>query len=174
MSGHFQIPVVETPRLVLRGPEPRDAAPLGRFMSSQRAKWIGGPYPDADAPAWLAHQQDVWVRRGWGSWIVTLKSDGTAAGRIGLLEHDGWPEPELAWFLFDGFEGQGYAREAALAARDYSNESLGLSPLFSFIEPGNARSRKLAERLGAKRERAARFHDIDFDIYRHPAPEALQ
>ena len=174
MTDLFPIPKIETARLVLREPLGSDADPLGTFISSERAIWIGGPYPATDAPDWLAHQRDVWARRGWGSWIATLKNGGTPIGRIGLLEHDGWPEPELAWFLFDGFEGRGYAREAAFAARSYCYATLSLPALFSFIEPGNGRSRKLAQSLGAERERVARFQDIDFDIFRHPGPEALQ
>ncbi len=171
MTGRFQIPLLKTARLVLRGPQDSDAAPLGRFMGSPRATWIGGPYPENDAPAWLAHQQEVWARRGWGSWIAALP-DNTPIGRIGLLEHEGWPEPELAWFVFSDYEGQGFAHEAALAARTYANGSLGLPPLFSFIDPANDRSRALAERLGAVHERDARYMDHTFGIYRHPGAEA--
>lgn len=165
------IPVITTPRLILRGPLSSDAGPLSVFLSSQRAKWIGGPYPAEDAASWLEFQTQRWVRRGWGSWIAALP-DNTPIGRVGLLDHEGWHEPELAWFLFAEFEGQGFAHEAARAARTYANGPLGLAPLFSFIEPTNVRSRTLAERLGAVHERDARFKDHDFHIYRHPGPEA--
>lgn len=164
------IPVITTPRLVLRGPLPSDAGPLASFLSSPRARWIGGPYPAEDAANWLEFQTQRWVRRGWGSWIAALP-DNTPIGRIGLLDHEGWPEPELAWFVFAKFEGQGFAHEAALAARTYANGPLGLAPLFSFIEPANDRSRALAERLDAVHERDARFKDHDFRIYRHPMPK---
>lgn len=165
------IPVITTPRLILRGPLASDARPLGAFLASPRARWIGGPYPAEDADSWLEFQVQRWVRRGWGSWIAALP-DNTPIGRIGLLDHEGWPEPELAWFIFAEFEGHGYAHEGALAARDYANGPLGLAPLFSFIEPANDRSRTLAERLGAVHERDARFKEHDFHIYRHPGPEA--
>lgn len=167
----FPIPVLETDRLVLRGPLASDAGPLAAFLSSPRATWVGGPYPAEDAELWLDYQQKRWDRLGWGSWIAALP-DNTPIGRIGLLDHEGWPEPELAWFVFAGFEGQGYAREAALAARAYANGPLGLAPLCSFIDPANHRSRGLAERLGAIHERDVRFKNHDFGVYRHPAPEA--
>jgi RimJ/RimL family protein N-acetyltransferase len=171
MTAPFRIPVLETPRLVLREPKDSDALALGGFMSSPRAKWIGGPYPATDAPDWLAHQRSVWERRGWGSSIAALRQEDTPIGRIGLLDHQGWDEPELAWSLFEGFEGQGYAFEAAAAARAHANGPLGLAPLFSFIEPTNERSKALALRLGARLERSVTFKNHDLGIYRHPTPE---
>ncbi len=166
------IPVIETTRLVLRGPLDSDSAPLAKLMVSPRATWIGGPYPAEDAAEWLVWQRKRWADLGRGSWIVALKGSNTPIGRIGLLDHEGWHEPELAWFLFEGFDGQGYAFEAANAARTYANGPLGLPPLFSFIEATNARSRALVERLGATHESDVRFKDHDLRIYRHPAPEA--
>jgi RimJ/RimL family protein N-acetyltransferase len=166
------IPVITTARLVLRGPKDRDVAPLAAFLISPHSGWIGGPFPDDDAEEWLDWQRAQWAELGRGSWIVALKSDDTPIGRVGLLEHEGWHEPELAWFLLEGFEGQGYAFEAVTAARHYANGPLGLQPLFSFIEPANARSRALVERLGARQERQVTFDGHDFAVYRHPLPEA--
>jgi RimJ/RimL family protein N-acetyltransferase len=168
------IPVITTARLVLRGPCASDAAPLAAFLTSPRAKWIGGPFPDDDAAEWLDWQRGQWARFALGSWIVALRKDDTPIGRLGVLEHEGWPEPELGWFLFDGHEGQGYAYEAALCARAYVAEALKLPPLFSFIEAANLRSRKLVERLGATHESNVRFDGHDFQVYRHTAPEACR
>ncbi len=162
------IPTIATERLTLRGPKDSDGTALAAFLSSPRATWIGGPYPADEAPDWLDHQRTIWANRGWGSWIAALGDTDEPIGRVGLLDHDGWPEPELAWFLFDGHEGKGYACEAALAARAHANGALGLPPLFSFIDPANTRSHALALRLGAVHECDARFEGHDFHIYRHP------
>jgi RimJ/RimL family protein N-acetyltransferase len=172
MTAVPDIPVLQTARLTLRGPRASDAPALAAFLESPRAAWIGGPYPATDAPDWLMFQRDRWATRGRGSWIAALREGDIPIGRIGLLDHDGWPEPELGWFLFSGFEGQGYAYEAASAARAHADVTLGLPPLFSFIEPANLRSKALAERLGAVHERDVRFKDHDFRLYRHPAPGA--
>lgn len=162
------IPSLTTARLTLRGPKDSDAAALGAFLESPRAAWIGGPWPASDAPDWLAHCHAQWAVRGRGQWIVALRLDDTPIGRVGLLDHTDWPEPELAWLLFADFEAQGYAHEAATAARAHANGPLGLPALFSFIEPTNERSRRLAERLGAHHERDVRFQDLDFQVFRHP------
>ena len=162
------VPILKTERLVLRGPLATDTAPLAAFLSGPRAVWTGGPYPAEDAPYWLEHLVTVWQRRGWGSWIVALASDDTPIGRVGMLDHEAWDEPELAWFLFDGFEGRGYATEAVRAARAHGNGPLGLPALCSFIDPANTRSRALAERLGARQERGISLDGLAFDLFRHP------
>lgn len=157
-------PTLITQRLTLRAGRPEDAEPLGRFMESPRAVGIGGPYPASEAAVWIADDAEKWATRGSGMWIVTLTATGEAIGRIGALHHVGW-EPELGWHLFDGFEGQGYAFEAAMAARDHLH--LTLPPVFSFVEPSNPRSRALALRMGAVEERRVEVHGVTLDIFRH-------
>ncbi len=169
MTLPVHIPTLTTERLTLRGPKDSDAAPLGAFLASPRAALIGGPWPAAEAADWLAEIASGWAERGCGLWIVALRNDDTPIGRIGLLDHDGLDEPELGWFLFEGFDGHGYAHEAALAARDYAADTLNLPPLFSFIEPTNQRSKTLAERLGAAPERVVDFDGLCLTVYRHPA-----
>lgn len=165
------IPTLTTQRLILRGPKDSDVAPLAAFMVSPRAAWIGGPYPGEDAVEWLDWQRGRWAELGRGSWIVALRDDDTPIGRVGLLDHAGWSEPELAWFLFEGFDGQSYAHEAALAARAYAAKVLNLPPLFSFIEPSNQRSKALALRLGATPEQDVQRKGVTLTIYRHPGPQ---
>jgi RimJ/RimL family protein N-acetyltransferase len=46
--------------------------------------------------------------------------------------------------------GQGFATEAARCVRDYARDVLGLSYAISAILPQNARSRRVAERSGAR------------------------
>ncbi|MEL7026999.1 MAG: GNAT family N-acetyltransferase, partial [Pseudomonadota bacterium] len=49
---------------------------------------------------------------------------------------------------------------------------LGLSTLVSYIDPENARSIALAERLGAVRDDEAEKPEDNPLVYRHPTPEA--
>ena len=156
-----------TPRLTLRAARAEDAAALGRFISGPRSPGIGGPSPASAAAEWIAHVLGNWQRRGCGLWDITLTAIGEAIGRSGVLHHDGWPEPELAWHLYDGFEEQGFRAEAAAAARDHLQGPLGLPPMFSFVEPPNTRSRGVARRLGAVVERQAEWEGLTFDIFRH-------
>ena len=165
--------MIETERLILRGPEPADFPAFVTFYSSERSVMNGGPleYP----AAWRAFATAIghWTLRGYGMWTLIERSSGALAGRVGLWNPGGWPEPELAWTLYDGYEGRGLAFEAAAAARRHSYEMFGLGPLISVIEPQNQRSIALARRLGAQVERDWTLPSgTAAQIWRHPDPEA--
>ena len=82
-------------------------------------------------------------------------------------------EPELAWVVYQEFEGKGLAHEAVLAVRDYAYRTLGLARLMSLIAPENTRSIALAEKLGCVAEgQKAYDSDTSVTIYRHPGASA--
>jgi RimJ/RimL family protein N-acetyltransferase len=58
-------------------------------------------------------------------------------------------EIELGWTLLHDYWGHGYATEAAEAVREAAWADLELERLISIIHPDNARSIRVAERLGA-------------------------
>ncbi|MFT5001070.1 MAG: RimJ/RimL family protein N-acetyltransferase, partial [Planctomycetota bacterium] len=93
---------------------------------------------------------------------------GLSAGYVGLVNYEGWDEPELGWNMFEGFEGKGYAYEAAIAARDYAAQHFDLDGVISYIDPQNTRSLALAARLGATFEREGPLMGHVCHIYRHP------
>ena len=168
MTLPISIPTLRTERLVLRAPQEADFDAMATFLASDRARFLGGP-ADADM-AWDSLLAGIghWALRGYGFFSVDT-AEGEFVGRVGVIFNHGWPEPELAWHVYANGEGKGYAFEAALSVRDWAAGS-GLGPLISMIDPDNARSIALAERLGAVWER-------DYDhprwgrtpIYRHPA-----
>jgi len=72
-------------------------------------------------------------------------------------------------------EGHGYAFEAAEQMRDFAFGKIGLKTAVSYIDRDNARSIRLAERLGANLDSKAKTPDNDpCLVYRHPNPETLQ
>lgn len=168
------IPTIETDRLILRGPTQGDFDPFAAFYASDRAKFVGGPLGREMSWRMLAMEIGHWVLKGYGRWMVTLKDGGEPIGLIGPFYPEGWPEPELGWDLFNGFEGKGYATEAALAARDYAYDVLGWDTAVSLVVPGNDKSAAVALRMGAvpdgtfTHERHGLMH-----VYRHPAPDEV-
>ena len=168
------IPVLETERLILRGPKPADTDGYVQFMMTKRAQYVGGNVPESDA--WRAFAKEVghWLIRGFGMWAVTEKGDDTCLGYVGCWEPAGWPEKELGWTLWEQAEGKGIGYEAALAAREYAYGTLGWTTAVSYIDRPNHRSIALAERLGCSRDRgAATPAGEDCLVYRHPRPEDL-
>ena len=81
-----------------------------------------------------------------------------------------WPEPELAYSLDQPFWGRGLAGEAARTARDWAFVQLGFSRLASFIMPNNARSIRVAEKLGAVREGMIGLRELQAELWVHRSP----
>lgn len=170
----FEIPTLETERLILRAPAAADFDAVAQFYASDRAKFVGGPATAAQSWRTLASEIGHWALRGYGRWSVEEASSGKLCGIIGLWNPHGWPEAEIGWDLMAGFEGNGYATEAALAARSYAYDVLGRDTIISLVAPENNGSRNVAKRMGATFE--AMFQHEKFgalEIWRHvPAKEA--
>jgi ribosomal-protein-alanine N-acetyltransferase len=169
----LRIPTLRTDRLVLRGPVAADFDAYATFRASERARLLGGPFTRMESFHHLAAIVGHWQLRGFGRWIVADAATDAALGVVGPFFPEGWPEPELAWSVFDTVEGRGIAFEAATAARDHAFRALGWTTAVSLIAPSNTRSIALAERLGARPDGA--FDHAEYGmltIYRHPAPEA--
>lgn len=168
------IPVIETERLRLRGPEARDFEAYAAFRGSERARILGGPFTRAQAFDQLCAIIGHWTLRGYGRWLVADRETDEPLGIVGLFYPEDWPEPEIAWSLFEAAEGRGIAEEAARASRDYAYDTLGWTTAISLIDPENIRSVALAQRLGCIGGETCEHPTYGtMNIWRHPAPEAL-
>ena len=166
-------PIIETERLLLRGPEARDLDAHIGFYATERADWVGGRQDARNAWRGFAAAIGHWHVLGFGFWMVTRKGDDRCIGRVGCLFPEAWPEREIGWTLFEA-EGQGYAFEAAQAVRAHAYRALGWTTAVSYIAPANIRSQRLAERLGCVRDsEAVPLPFADVDVWRHPAPAEL-
>ncbi len=170
----IDIPVIETERLRLRGPQVTDFDAYAAVFASERSRFIGGPKSRRGAWDEFAGGCAAWLLRGFGFWSVDTLEKGELVGWVGIVYPDRYEEPELGWVLVEAFEGRRYAQEAAIAARAYAGTHFGLERLVSFISVGNTRSIRLAERLGTHREETRGTPEDRFHVYRHPGPEALQ
>ncbi|WP_372890607.1 GNAT family N-acetyltransferase [Rhodosalinus sp.] len=175
-------PRLETERLILRAPGARDTETACAFLTSERARYLGGPY--SPEQAWRVFGQAVghWVLRGYGQFVLEDKASGALIGSVGPWYPHGWAERELGWSLWHASaEGKGYAREAAERLRRHAYDDLGWTTAVSYIDAANAPSRALAERLGCVIDAQAALpvgEGWDDDpaevlVYRHPAPEAV-
>ena len=170
------IPVIDTPRLRLRGPRVEDFEVFAGFLASPRSAHVGGPVPRVQAWRSFGHLTGHWVLRGYSMFILADRDTDRALGMAGPWFPEGWPEREIGWSIWgEGAEGKGLAHEAATAARLFAYETLGWPTAISLIVQGNARSEALARRMGCMPE--GDFVHETFGksrIFRHPGPEALQ
>lgn len=131
------LPVLQTPRLVLRPPEQRDADFIVTAMQDRRVWYwldvIPQPYTHADAVHFIENiaPGDAWLieRNGAAQGII-----GGARGNLGY-----WLAPQ-SW-------GKGIATEAGDAVIDYIFGQ-GADQLLSGYHGGNDRSRSTLEKLG--------------------------
>lgn len=160
-------PVLTTDRLTLRAPV---AADWPAFAVSDRATYVGGPMPRGVAWRAFCHIIGMWVARGYGSFVFHLRDNPAPLGHCGPWNPADWPEAEIGWCVWSpAHEGKGLVFEAVTAARRFAFETLGWATAVSYIDPANARSIVLAERLGAVLDRNAPQDPDDHDlVYRHP------
>lgn len=89
-----------------------------------------------------------WPISGMGGWAIDVTATGQTIGEVAVCQPPEYPETEIGWVLFEGFEKQGFALEAAVAALGYARRTIRPPGLVSYIDPDNAPSIRLAERLG--------------------------
>ena len=167
------IPTLETKRLILRGPEPEDYPDFKATFTSYRARFMGGPLNAYEA--WMLYAAEIghWNIRGYGMWMIHDKKTDETYGMAGGWKPAQWPEAEIAWVIWPAAAGNGIALEATHAARRYLYKSLGWDTAVSYIDPKNLDSIRLAERLGATKDKDAATIDGNDAVYRHPKPSQL-
>jgi hypothetical protein len=79
---------------------------------------------------------------------IRCRVSGRFLGRAGLKYRTQFDETEIGWVLNPAAWGQGYATEAGHACADWGCRDLDLSYLTGMLRPENARSIRVAERLG--------------------------
>lgn len=145
------LPVIETERLTLRGPEAADWPAFRDYRTSARTAFAGGPKPAHEAAEQFASFFGHWVMRGFGRLIGAEKATGRAIGHFGPMQwHDGG-DVEMTWSLWSAdAEGRGLAREAAQALHDWAFGALGLRAAIAAVHADNTASHAIAQRLGGK------------------------
>lgn len=174
----YEVPVLETDRLRLRGPQLTDFPDSAALWSDPVVTRFTSRKPLSEEEVWgrLLRYVGHWAWMGFGYWVVEEKASGRFAGEVGFSD---WKReikpslqglPELGWVLASRVHGQGYATEAANAAiqwaRSYLRErtsnsghgsletsivrELRLACMTCIIHPENVRSIRVAEKCGFK------------------------
>ena len=165
-------PIIITERLTLRGLSDADVGAFARFFGSEHSSFYGGPIQPEESWRKLAMYAGHWVLRGYGPWAVTLTDTGETVGMVGPWYPEGWPEPEITYFLLEDYIGKGYATEAARAALDWAFAQ-GWSTAISAVAPENTASIEIAKRLNGKPDGMVTIPpDREMQVYRYPTPEA--
>lgn len=164
-----------TPRLRLRRWRPADDAAMASINSDPEVtRWLNRRMDRAAVKSFSERTARHWDDHGFGHWAVEPREGrlaGEMIGFVGVAYPAYLPEvadrPELGWRLSPAAWGNGYATEAALAARETAFGRLGLPALISIIHPENEPSRRVATKLGMSIQFQVfnAVHDRDVDIW---------
>ena len=143
---------IETERLLIRPFEAADPDPMSSIYGDPEVmRHVCLGVLDREGTTALLEQYGRAQReRGFSTWAVVEKSAGVVVGDIGFAVYAPTGEPELGYTLGVDVWGRGYALEAARACVAAAFEHLPNRRLVAKIEPGNARSLRVAERLGMR------------------------
>ncbi|MFC8125047.1 GNAT family N-acetyltransferase [Streptomyces sp. NPDC057302] len=154
---------MRTQRLALRESEARDrAAFIDLFASPEVRTHLGGPRPRAEleraAPEIPGRRPGLFVVDLHGAMIGTITLDRRDAERPGHLRPEGL-EAELGYMFLPDAWGRGYAAEACAAALGWCADMLPGEPVVLCTQIANARSLRLAKKLGFTE--VERFEEFD-------------
>ena len=166
---------LETYRLILRNWREEDVDPFMAALDSEAVtRWLGGRQPRDHYVDLHRRMVDTQREQGHCHWIMEAKADGAILGFCGPRRgrHTGTPifgELELGWRLAASHWGQGYAKEAALAAIGWCREHRPDDRrIIAYTVPDNAASWGLMIALGMTRRA-----EMDFDHPSFPAGHPL-
>jgi RimJ/RimL family protein N-acetyltransferase len=179
--------MLRTERLTLRKPTLDDMELAGVLVGDERVTTFlgGGVLGREHWPIVVEKWVERWELNGMGPFVIERRDDGSFVGRAGFLIWDvrdiwtqsTWLEagahaqPELGWALAHAQWGNGFATEAASAARDWFRTQRGGERLVSVIAQANVASQRVAERLGATPGETVQLFDTGdaVVVWEHPA-----
>jgi RimJ/RimL family protein N-acetyltransferase len=140
---------IRTERLVLRQPEARDRAAFIELLASpEGGTYLGGPRPRDQ----LEREMPETPERFPG--VFTVELSGAVIGQVILRRAMEFSVPaaagkaELGYMFLPEAWGFGYAAEACAAALDWLAGELPGESVVLFTQTANARSMRLAAKLG--------------------------
>ena len=143
--------IIETERLYLREMTQSDYNSLCKILQDTDVMYAyEGAFNDSEVQKWLDKQQQRYKDDGFGLWAVLLKESGEMIGQCGLTmqDYNGEQVLEVGYLFQKEFWHNGYAREAAIACKQYAFDKLNADEVFSIIRDTNLPSQNVAKRNG--------------------------
>lgn len=157
---------LRTDRLILRDWRDSDLEPFAALNADPEVmRYFRAPLTRQESDAFAGRIRQRLAADGWGLWAVEVVDGPEFVGFVGLarqtFEAPFTPAIEIGWRLARAAWGHGYATEAARRALEVGFGALGLDEIVSMTTVTNARSRRVMERLGMRRDPA---DDFDYPL----------
>ena len=96
-------------------------------------------------------------QHGFGLYLVALKGTGESIGICGLVKRESLPDADIGYAFRPAYWRQGYALEATTAIKQHAFSVLGHEHLLAIVNPDNASSIRVLEKIGFKFKRMVRM-----------------
>ncbi len=169
MADHTEPFSHKTERLILRDWRDGDWDAFFRGTNTPAVmRWLGGVLEAQGMQMQRSRVEACRARNGFCFWVVERKTDGEILGFCGLKRADApgssvTDAVEIGWRLREDAWGQGYAKEAALAALGLAFTRFGADEVVALTVQGNEPSWGLMKRLGMRRREELDYSDVRFD-----------
>lgn len=143
--------VIETERLLLREMTKNDFDALYKVLGDSN---IMQHYPyrfdKIRVKNWIERNMERYRTLGFGLWAVCLKETGEMIGDCGLTMQriNGQIKPEIGYHIRGDKQRKGYAKEAAIAVRDWAFNNTPFNMIYSYMKYTNEPSCKTAISYG--------------------------
>lgn len=108
---------------------------------------------------------DHWEQHDFGLWAAITKQGAEFIGFCGLQFLGNTGEIEVGYRLAKRFWGMGLATEAAKVGLRFGFEELGVETIVAVVQPENAASCRVVEKIGLRYVKDARFYNTDVKYY---------
>ena len=145
--------MIESERLYLREMTEGDFEALRRVLGDGN---IMGHYPctfdEERIRSWIARNVERYRIFGFGLWAVCRKDTAEVIGDCGLTMQliNGEIKPEIGYHIRRDLHRNGYAKEAAIAVRDWTFMNTPFQVVYSYMKHTNEPSYKTAISYGCK------------------------
>jgi ribosomal-protein-alanine N-acetyltransferase len=159
-------PLIETERLLLRGPKPEDLQHVYRIHSDPEVMRFYGvlPYDSVEKAQkhldWLysLHREGKGLRP-----VITVKGLDTYIGDVGYYDYEQkHHRAEIGYILAKEYWGNGFMSEALEAMLKYGFNEMGLNRVQALIDPRNQASQRVIEKQGFKYEGTFREYELEY------------
>lgn len=105
-----------------------------------------------------------YARTGFGLLAVILDDTDQSIGMCGLIKRPTLEDVDLGYAFLPKFWSQGYAFESAQAVMDHAKKVIGLKRVVAIVDPKNAGSIRLLEKLGMRFEKMVKLSEEDIEL----------
>ena len=144
---------IETERLSLREMKESDFDALYKVLAdSDIMQHYPYAFDENRVINWIQRNIERYRIFGFGLWAVCLKETGEMIGDCGLTMQfiNGEIKPEIGYHIRTDKQRNGYAKEAAIAVRDWTFNNTPFQIIYSYMKYTNEPSVKTAISYGCK------------------------